>query len=112
MIANDTNGSFLNTYNADIVIGNWTQDNKYFEGYLDNLRIYNKALSATEISNLYNYHSLVTAIPIDDNTNLIAHFKFDGDLTNSVVGSSIGTLVETGTAAQFINTAGNFKFGS
>jgi hypothetical protein len=54
MIANDTNGSFLNTNNADIVIGNWTQDNKYFEGYLDNLRIYDKALTITEISLLYN----------------------------------------------------------
>jgi len=54
MIANDTNGSFLNTDNADIVIGNWTQDNKYFEGYLDNLRIYDKALSAYEIDILAN----------------------------------------------------------
>jgi len=43
--------------------------------------------------------------------NLIAHYKFDGDLTNSVVGSSIGTLTTTNIPATFINTVGNFKFG-
>jgi len=36
---------------------------------------------------------------------LIAHYKFDGDLTNSVVGSSIGTLLEESgsTAVTFPN---------
>ena len=54
---------------------------------------------------------LVPAIPIDDNTNLIAWYKFDGDLTNSATVGSIGSLLETNTSAQFTTTSGNFKFG-
>ena len=46
-----------------------------------------------------------------DATNLVAWYKFDDDLTNSVVGSSIGTLTTTNTPATFINTDGNFNFG-
>jgi len=47
-----------------------------------------------------------------DSSNLVAWYKFDDDLTNSVVGSSIGTLQNTGTTnATFINTDGNFNFG-
>ena len=42
---------------------------------------------------------------------MVAWFKFDGDLTNSIVGSSIGTLTEFNGTAQFINTSGNFKYG-
>lgn len=44
-------------------------------------------------------------------SNPIVHYKFDGDLTNSVIGSSIGSLLVTNTSPQFIASSGNFKFG-
>jgi hypothetical protein len=52
-IANDTSYTFLNTQSADVWIGNWETINNYYGGYLDDFRIYDKALSASEVSTLY-----------------------------------------------------------
>ena len=46
-----------------------------------------------------------------DNQNLIVWYKFDGDLNNSVVGSSIGTLQNTNNSATFTDSPGNFVLG-
>jgi hypothetical protein len=54
LIASDITATFLNTNNANIIIGNWISDNKYFRGYFDDFRIYNKSLTQSEISDLYN----------------------------------------------------------
>jgi hypothetical protein len=65
-------------------------------------------LSSTSTSNvLLSPPSLVETV----SSGLVAHYKFDGDLTNSVSGSSIGTLTSTNTSASFINTTGNYVFG-
>lgn len=45
---------------------NWSG---YFKGSLDDIKIYNRALSISEITALYN----------DDNTGLIAHYPFNGN---------------------------------
>ena len=52
-IANDTSYTFLNTQSADVWIGNWEAINNYYGGYLDDFRIYDKALSAEEVDELY-----------------------------------------------------------
>ena len=54
-IANDTSSSFLNTGNNEVIIGEWANSpsNDFFGSYLDDFRIYDKALSSTEITELY-----------------------------------------------------------
>ena len=92
-------------------IGHGDQGTAYpMEGYYDDFRIYDKALTQEEISNLYNYNTLFPTISINDYTNLIAWYKFDDNLNNSAH-SIIGSLAETGTPAQFINSTDNYKFG-
>jgi len=44
----------------------------YFKGKIDQIRIYDTALSSSDVTNLYNESSVPT-------TNLVAHYKFDGD---------------------------------
>ena len=62
------------TENYNFQIGRWTinEDSREYDGYLDDFRIYNKALSATEIFNLYNYHTLVIPYSLyTDTTHLL-----------------------------------------
>ena len=55
---------------SNIAIGNYTSN--YSNGSIDQVRIYDTALSSTDVSNLYNETSVPT-------TNLLAHYKLDGD---------------------------------
>ena len=60
LIASDTNTDAF-TSNDDLKIGTrYTTTHGYydFEGYLDDLRIYDKALSQDEINNIYNYNMI------------------------------------------------------
>ena len=56
---------------------NGTGGNGYSKIYLDDFRIYNRILSATEISVLYNTGGYSTYSFLNDTTNLIAWYKFD-----------------------------------
>ena len=47
-----TNG--LQLGNSIVQIGSWTGNQQYFNGKIDEVRIYNRALSAEEIQRLYN----------------------------------------------------------
>jgi len=38
----------------ELYIGQDSRDQNYWDGYIDDLRIYDKELSNTEVSNLYN----------------------------------------------------------
>jgi hypothetical protein len=75
----------------------------FFDGAIDDVRIYNCALSADEIQQLYN--------PTETDSNLVAWWKFDEDTGNAAVdsaGSNNGTISgatrapgHTGGALQF-----------
>jgi len=72
----------LNTSTSSISIGNENTGSAEFDGLLDEVRIYNRALSATEVSALYNA-SLGTKINTSVNTRgpqngLIGQWSFDG----------------------------------
>lgn len=75
--------------NNDNVLGQYGQIGvgRYYEGKLDNVRIYSKALSSSEVSTLYNETDSST-ISI---SNLHAHYKLDGNGTDET-GNFDGTL--------------------
>jgi len=55
-----TPGSVLNTMQADLYIGSWA--NQYFDGHIDDVRIYNRALSSNEVAQLYASEAVPPAI--------------------------------------------------
>lgn len=66
-----------------------------FNGSIDDLKIYNYALNPTEISNLFNYNSLV-APPSPSIKQLLYQFDFDGNRTDALSSVSFdnnGTFV-------------------
>ena len=125
-IANDLNTSFLNTDDADLVLGNWNYTNNYYGSYLDDFRIYDTVLTTDEISLLYNQKVLVNIEPQDiptttdyktltftydatrypeidaDATNLKVWYKFDGD-TNDSSGNNDLVNISGFTSYQFDN---------
>lgn len=65
----------------------------FFGGSLDDVRIYNRALSATEVAQLYQFgigsHQNVTVNPPNLNTGLVGHWSFDGpDMLKNVADTS------------------------
>jgi hypothetical protein len=76
---------------------------QYFNGTIDDLRIYNKALSAEEVQQLYN--------PAGTNSNLVAWWKFD-EGTGSVAADSAGTHNGTISGATWAagHTGGALQF--
>jgi hypothetical protein len=67
--------SWSGTYNGQNVtnIGNYVQDDDNFDGALDDVRIYDRALSASEIQALYNEGNPPIPVPIS-NWSLILGF--------------------------------------
>jgi hypothetical protein len=79
-IANDTSGAFLNVGTAgtnDVIIGNWNLIDTY-DGYLDDFRIYDRALSAAEVEKLYNAQYIQKG-SIPNSTDEYIAFKYNPD---------------------------------
>ena len=80
--------------NSPITIGAYNSGDYYFSGSIDDVRIYNRALTSTDIQALYNSGTVQRKTVSE--TNLIGHWTFDdasGDTaTDSSGNSNIGTL--------------------
>ena len=86
----------------------------YFNGKLDDVRIYNRALSQAEITRLYNQGAVALKVQTTDkvtlNTSLVGHWTFDGpDMTSNVadVSGSGNNGYLNGTFATATSTATN-----
>lgn len=44
----------LNNSNTPLLVGSWTGSSEFFNGHIDDVRIYNRALTSSEIANLYS----------------------------------------------------------
>jgi hypothetical protein len=81
------NGSYINSFITDVGIQN-TQTllgrdtnggNSNFKGLIDDLRIYNRALSSSDVNELYSLQS--SAINLE--SGLVAHYEFEGNAEDS-----------------------------
>ena len=101
-------GAFSGTSpGTSVVIGRYpsTYTPGYVNGQIDDVRIYNRALSATDISALYNSgttkHSQVSE------TNLIGHWKFDDasgtTATDHSGNGNTGTLTNMDAATDWVS---------
>lgn len=113
------------TATSDLTIGRH-RAGEYFSGLIDDPRIYNRALNATEVGALYKntagYYTTGTLIPNAQNKtlteDLIARYTFDaGDFRDASSNVRTGTLIggvltylpaaKIGTGVRFLNpTAG------
>ncbi len=89
----------LNTLAQDIYLGRWNND--YFDGKIDEVSYWNKALTEAEIRDLMHQ-------PLDGNeANLINYFNMDGksgaafDLVTGKEGQLTGGITKTTSAAPF-----------
>lgn len=62
----------------------------YFEGYLDELMVFGRALSTAEVQDLYN--SYPSTAPVPDASGILAHWKFDESSGLIVRDSSLNHL--------------------
>ncbi len=93
---------------SNVVIGNRNDSARPFDGSLDDVRVYNRALSASEIKELYNMGSVgkVNVTPAVPNlqNGLVGHWTFDGkDLIRNVADRSGNN--NTGYMTNFTSTS-------
>lgn len=76
----------------DLIIGMDAYQSAYYKGIMDELRIYNRVLTDTEIKALYDY-TPASSMPTTPKptTPLVAHYKFDGNLNDSSEYGNHGT---------------------
>ncbi len=85
----------------DFTIGNRYLDDRRFNGWLDDMRIYNRALSAQEVKELYKTGAATIA---QSNTNslssgLAGYWTFDGSKINWSTGSALDSTGNANTGS-------------
>src|SRR5208337_1074600 len=94
---------------TSLIIGKDVADSSYFNGKIDDVRIYNRALSATEVANLYQTGGAVRASASSAElhngsslqSGLVGHWTFDGK----------DTPWSSATAGTAIDRSGNNSNG-
>lgn len=106
--SSDTPGSSHNAVATDVNIGR-TNTSEYFPGAIDEVRIYNRALSQAEITGLYwaglaivNSSSVNNAKASTLSSGLVGWWTMDGG----------DTLWTSGTAGNEVDKSGNFNTGT
>jgi hypothetical protein len=123
VVDTDSDTSITNENNVITKIGanSWTAHN-FFNGTIDDVRIYNRVLSASEVLDLYNYNTTdntppytsghnparnAVNVPVD--SNITVHVQDDGDgvdlssIVMTVNGQTVTPTI-TGTPADYILT--------
>ena len=86
----------------------------YFNGSIDQVRIFNKALSAGEVTTLYNEVACEKTCTTDDNQlvpNCIAYYKLDGN-ANDALNTYDGTPTNVSWTQGRLGSAGGFNGSS
>jgi len=73
--AQTPNGSASTDANQDMLIGNFQTYTRTFDGLIDEVRVYNRALSAGEVGRLYNLSK--TKVGKADKTGLVGYWPFE-----------------------------------
>jgi hypothetical protein len=88
---NTPNGTFVSDSGSDLTIGNTADTSRTFDGSIDDVRAYNRALSAAEITALYDSYNPSVAVSTAQK-GLVGHWKFDGNAKDSTPYENNGTV--------------------
>jgi len=98
----------LTSHTNNLFIGRYTGGSLYYDGLLDQVRIYNSALDATAVQNLYNekqaYITKNASDPFGDN-NEVAFYELENNANDS-------TGSNNGAASNVTFTSGSGLFGT
>ncbi|MFA6554526.1 MAG: LamG domain-containing protein [Candidatus Paceibacterota bacterium] len=127
--SSDSSGTYGNPPSTNWTIGTYWNNGYWFKGKLDDIRVYSRALSVQEISQLYStgagtkmavYPSMATSTQTSGGLNfgLMGYWTFDGkDIVNGVLqdksgnnskGAFAGIATSTFYKAGKVGQAGNF----
>ena len=82
---------------SDMIIGRHRTSSDPFTGLIDEVRVYDKALSAEEAAAVYAYDPAQVSVPEE---GLLAHYTFEsGDAANSVTSNETATAALSGNAS-------------
>lgn len=105
---------------ADLEVGADPTESIYFEGDIDEIRIYDRALGADEVKALYSYDNggdLLGELA-DPPTDMIGYYKLDGNASDSagtqdgtVNGATVTSDAIRGTAYEFNGTSDFINMG-
>lgn len=104
------NGStIVNTLTlSNLVFGKSNKASRFFDGQLDDIGIWNRALTQEEITNLYNgcSASMITSQPTNQTVNPTTSAQF---IVNAISGSSFQWQTDLGLGFQNLNNAGQYS---
>ena len=121
------NGSSLGTYTAQGLTNDFSDTEYYFGGFfgaayryngvIDQARIFNKALSSSEVTTLYNETtSTANTLQVLGDTSCIATYTFEGnanDLSTNYNGTASNVRYDySGTASNITYATGKFDKGA
>ena len=121
------NGSSLGTYTAQGLTNDFSDTEYYFGGYfgasyrysgvIDQARIFNKALSSSEVTTLYNETtSTANTLQVLGDTSCVATYTFEGnanDLSTNYNGTASNVRYDySGTASNITYATGKFDKGA
>ena len=86
---------------SKLMIGKDLMEGKIFSGILDDLRIYNRALTDSEILSLYTNYASTATLPGFQN-KLVAYYPFDGNANDSSEYANNGTAM--GSSVTYVNS--------
>jgi hypothetical protein len=72
----------MGNYNPNVNIGRFGSDVLYFDGKIDDFKIFSKALNTTEVQNLYNYNDINGFSADTSNITFISQKPSDLDILN------------------------------
>jgi hypothetical protein len=96
-----TGATTRTSWDTDLRMGRPGASTRYFNGRIDEVRIYNRALSADEVARLYNLKKPKVASGID-NTGLVGYWAFEEGTGTRAEDSSFNT--NTGTLTLMNNS--------
>ncbi|MBM2818154.1 MAG: hypothetical protein HW401_744, partial [Parcubacteria group bacterium] len=103
----NVSGSFLQSSNMDLRIGNSPWNSGYFKGGVDEVRLYNRALTSAEVTELYG---LVAQYKFDEGSGTAVSDSTGNGNNGNIVGSAWTTGI--GGSALNFNGSGNYVFKS
>ncbi len=97
----------LPAWNSAFKIGQYDLVNYPYKGTIDDIRVYNVALSASEISQLYTLSAYVLYFPFDEGSGTVAS-DISGNGNNGVIAGASWVTGKFGQALSFSGATSNY----